>query len=343
MSGSHPIKSNKLPAPPVIAKPANVCQNAGNIVFTATGYSGSLTWTSYTGGTPSGASVTFASAATGTKSVTARSAQTYTNAPTCYSATVTQSATVNKCCDAPGATVDFTAFNPCSDAATYSVWYLTDTREANYNNTQTYKVKLLADGHYWMVQDMKFGNRCNKTTFSGSNGNDQTGKVSDIGAYYGDCRSNTQPGSGYLYDWAAAINKTNAYYGGSEVGCSGTVSVSSGTTTAACQGICPTGWHVPTGSASGEYTALHNSIGGCSVNNDDCWDSSSLWEGVYAHSCDGDNVLSETLAGYYWSSTRRGYGYSYILYFMPTSMWTGAGHSYEPQASGKHVRCIRNY
>jgi hypothetical protein len=94
MNGSPVISRNSLPAAPVIAKPASVCLNVGNIVFTAN-YSGSLEWVSSGGGVVNDNTVTFAGTATGTKTVTARSAQTHTNAPTCYSTEVTQSAAVN--------------------------------------------------------------------------------------------------------------------------------------------------------------------------------------------------------------------------------------------------------
>jgi uncharacterized protein (TIGR02145 family) len=88
----------------VIAKPDDVCLNGGNLVFTASGYSGSLTWTSAGGGVVNNNTVTFASTATGIKTVTARSAQTYTNAPTCISTEVAESATVNAVPTAPTGT-----------------------------------------------------------------------------------------------------------------------------------------------------------------------------------------------------------------------------------------------
>jgi hypothetical protein len=101
MAGSPAISRNSLPTQPTIAKPDDVCLNGGNLVFTATGYSGSLTWTSAGGGVVNNNTITFASTATGIKTVTARSAQTYTNAATCYSAEVTQWATVNAIPGAP--------------------------------------------------------------------------------------------------------------------------------------------------------------------------------------------------------------------------------------------------
>jgi hypothetical protein len=106
MSGTPiTISRNPLPTQPTIAKPDDGCLNGENLVFTASTYSGVLLeWVSNGGGTESGNSVTFASSATGTKTVTARSAQTYTNAPTCYSGTVTQSASVQASAP-PGITV----------------------------------------------------------------------------------------------------------------------------------------------------------------------------------------------------------------------------------------------
>jgi hypothetical protein len=94
VSGTHAVSANPVPPAPDITQPANMCQDTGNMVFTAGGYSGTLVWTSNGGGTENGNDVTFSSAATGTKTVVARSEQTYPGAPTCYSSTVTRSATV---------------------------------------------------------------------------------------------------------------------------------------------------------------------------------------------------------------------------------------------------------
>jgi hypothetical protein len=94
MGGSHNTTSNPLPIAPAVSQPADVCQNAGDLVFTASGYTGTLEWVSNGGGAESGNTITFTSTSTGAKAVTARSSQTYTNAPVCYSAEVTKSATV---------------------------------------------------------------------------------------------------------------------------------------------------------------------------------------------------------------------------------------------------------
>ncbi|MDR0613594.1 MAG: hypothetical protein LBG45_09010 [Dysgonamonadaceae bacterium] len=248
---------------------------------------------------------------------------------------------VATCCHASGATVTFAAFNPCSSAATGDYWYLTDTRESG--NKQTYKVKKLADGHIWMVQELKFGDRCDKTTFSGSS-SDQTGKITSLtDTYYGDCRNTTQSGAGYLYDWAGAIQKSGAYYGSSSnVGCSGVAAGVDGTNPGACRGICPVGWHLPTGASAGEFQALHSAIGGCSTSNGDCWDSSSAWEGVLGGYCTSSGGLySLGSNANYWSSTYDSSTHAYRLYFHSSNVDPGTINGYK--FDGRSVRCVRNY
>ncbi|MDR2448935.1 MAG: hypothetical protein LBD52_03135 [Prevotellaceae bacterium] len=111
MNGIHTVNEESLPTPPTIAKPADKCFNDGNIVFTASGYSGVVDWVSNGGGVVNNNTVTFArGAATGTKTVVARSAQTYNGTLTCYSGTVTQSAEVN--------TVPFVSITPSSTITT---------------------------------------------------------------------------------------------------------------------------------------------------------------------------------------------------------------------------------
>jgi uncharacterized protein (TIGR02145 family) len=266
-----------------------------------------------------------------------------TSAAGCESGTASVAVTIIPA-TAPGSTVDFTAFNPCASAATGTVWYLTDTREAGYN--QTYKVKKLQDGRIWMVQNLKFGNKCNKTAFSGSTGNQTGSKLTSISGYiYGDCRNNTQSGAGYLYDWAAAIQKAGAYYGTTtNPGCSG---VGGGTTDAnpgACQGICPAGWHIPTGNTTGEFYDLHTNYGrGCSTSNDDCWDANSTWEGALSGYGDVSGTLRNQGNGAsYWSSTYFNSNDAYNLdYFTNTNAYPGTYHNMKD--CGFSVRCVRNY
>jgi uncharacterized protein (TIGR02145 family) len=241
-------------------------------------------------------------------------------------------------CTPLGATVNFTAFKPCNIATTGDYWYLTDTRESN--NVQTYKVKLMADGHIWMVQDLKFGDKCNKTTFAGSNGKDQAGNLTTLTdkTYYGDCsnsiNSSTPANRGYFYSWAAAINKPDAYYGSSaNVGCSGI-----GSSANACQGICPVGWHVPTGGTDGDYATLLAAYPECARTNDECWKAGSMWDGVYGGLLTPTGLALSAERGEYLSSTAD----SRLWYFEFNS--TSSHVRYDTDKDdGMLLRCVMNY
>jgi gliding motility-associated-like protein len=105
VSGSAAV--NPLPATPTLYTPYTICQHGGNMVFIATGYSGTPDWSLSTGGAATGDSYTFNSATAGIKTVVVRSAQTYSNAPACYSATVSGSATVNPLPVAPSLNIPY--------------------------------------------------------------------------------------------------------------------------------------------------------------------------------------------------------------------------------------------
>jgi uncharacterized protein (TIGR02145 family) len=243
------------------------------------------------------------------------------------------------CCTAPNSTENFTAFKPCANVTTGAEWNLIDTRESN--NQRTYKVKLMPDGHIWMVQDLKFGDKCNnRTSFKGSTFDMEDILSSLTKTYYGDCRNNAQSKSGHFYDWAAALNKSDAYRGSSsKIGCSGTSSGTSGTNPGACQGICPNGWHIPTGNTTGEFQALAKALK-CPTNNDKCLNANSTWEGVYGGYC-GSNFGNQGRVAYYWSSTFANNNNAYILYFSSGSIRPGNGT--EGKNIGLSVRCVKNY
>jgi uncharacterized protein (TIGR02145 family) len=129
--------------------------------------------------------------------------------------------------------------------------------------------------------------------------------------------------------------KADAYYGSSNnVGCSGS-------DYSACQGICPVGWHVPTGAVGGEILALFDATGGCVTSNDDCWNDASDWEGVRGGSVSPNGALDLPGKGYYWSSTFFNYNNAYDLYFDPTLTTPATGGG--AKRRGRAVRCLRNY
>jgi uncharacterized protein (TIGR02145 family) len=217
------------------------------------------------------------------------------------------------------------------------------------SNNQSYKVKKMADGHIWMVQDMKFG-ACSATgTWYNDNSAAATTHTPTVASgYVGHCtaatNSDTTPKRGYLYNWPAAINNSNAYYGSSvsSFQCTGTASGNSGTNPGACRGICPEGWHIPTGDTTGEFQALHTAIGDCSRSNDDCWNAASAFEGVLGGDCGDDGLVAEQNSiGHYWSSTYCDDSYAYALGFHSTTAYPGIGKG--SKYVGRSVRCVRNY
>jgi uncharacterized protein (TIGR02145 family) len=211
----------------------------------------------------------------------------------------------------------------------------------------------MADGRYWMVQDMKFGNKCRNNLFS-SGSSYKTDAVTTLeGTWYGNCTSltngSTPSARGYLYDWAAAINRQNAYYGGSEKGCSSTAPD-------ACQGICPNGWHIPTGKSDGEYQNLYSNLGGAGTSTsssvvlanfgfnikDPIYDINAIhWHGVLGgYSDDAGNLGAQGSQARYWSSTyTQDSAASQLGWDMSVLFAEGAGTT----VWGRSVRCVRNY
>jgi uncharacterized protein (TIGR02145 family) len=233
-----------------------------------------------------------------------------------------------------------------------STWTLRDTRESS--NPQSYIVKLMADDHYWMVQDLKFGDKCGKD-FSGDSNLDNNVTTLTTKKYYGDCTTLTNESTpslpnprGYLYNWQAAINTVNGYYHGSEQGCSGTNQT--------CQGICPDGWHLPTGKSDGEYMDLFTALGceGTSSAATYCTanfgfnaspfpldDHASHWHGVLGGYCNRTGLInSQGASGIYWSSTFDSGGYAYSLAYSSNSVHIQDSYS---KNFGRLVRCVRNY
>jgi hypothetical protein len=175
MRGAPEITENPVPTAPDISRPADVCQGAGDIVFTATNYTGTLVWTSNGGGAEDGDKVTFPGTATGTKTVTARSKLSYSGAPACYSATVTRSATIHEppvisthpqsqvFCNA-SINVTLTAkATPGSDKTLTYQWKEgagagTDTG----NNNSTYTGTVSKKSDYWVV--VTDNNKCTATS-----------------------------------------------------------------------------------------------------------------------------------------------------------------------------------
>jgi uncharacterized protein (TIGR02145 family) len=227
-----------------------------------------------------------------------------------------------------GATVNFTEFRPCTNAATGATWTLVDTREPN--NNQSYKVKMLFDNRIWMVQDLKFGDLCG-IAFQGST-TVTTGKVSSSsGTYYGDCSaattSTTPAGRGYFYDRAATMNYETAY--------KATTNCPAG---APCRGICPAGWHIPSIDEFNTFKAT--SV--CSGTNNYCWiqDNSFSMMLVRAGYLGQSGTATDTANGYYWTVDVAAAQYGTMFKVTGTTSVGFASEQYK--FTGGLVRCLRD-
>lgn len=213
------------------------------------------------------------------------------------SKTVTVTQTGFTECNSPGntETIYFDEFSPCEDSQTGDTWTLTDRRD-----NKSYTVKLMADGHYWMVEDLRYGGSpdivATKNTFSTDNHAAQGVIGEYIPEHYGDIVNITFNGSsdispragrGYFYNWRAAIQQQD---------------ISQGSGYSKTQGIAPAGWHIP---SVEEYKMLRDAIGMDGIN----WgeNPASIWKGIWGGDIDGGTRRNWGIAsyGYYWTSTNK--------------------------------------
>lgn len=157
-------------------------------------------------------------------------------------------------CDAPDntTTLYFNEFFPCEDAPVGSTWTLTDPRD----NT-TYRVRLMADGNIWMIDDLKFSGNAGeqKSNLNTFDGNGHATKGNYFPNYYGDVTdmrlySYIPANRGYFYGWQTVIQSEYSRNAGNY---STNVVLEP-----EYQGIAPDGWQVP---SIGQYEALYAAIG----------------------------------------------------------------------------------
>ena len=275
---------------------------------------------------------------TATLSVTQSGTYSVANVNTCgETRSDNKVVTITTCCHAPGVTATMQNFNPCPNPATNSTWVLSDSRADA--GGQTYTVRLLADGRYWMVDDLKYPTACNKTTFSGARSAGSLG--SKVPGFYGDCtnlKSGSTPAArGYLYDWMFVMQHAEAYDGSSwNPGC-----MNNPGTKAACRGICPEGWHVPTGNPStGEFTLLNNAVNGGSTTSPSGWLNTNTFNGVYGGNAYSGSLDYQGFSANYWSSAYVNTGHVYALIFDRQSARPSNNYL---KYYGNSLRCIRNY
>jgi uncharacterized protein (TIGR02145 family) len=329
---------NLPPDPPTITQGSCFC-TGGPIEFTATVPSGStLHWTNVGGGTATGNTVNITMAAA-TTTVEAY-LSTVLGSATCIGDPTTKTAAVTAAnCPSAGGTHSTNNFNPAPCAPVGSTWTISDTRDS-----KTYTVKKMADGHIWMVQDLKYGgaptdNCATLTTFTGSTSTSNvTSNLFGTGTF-GGCRKNSDvANSGYYYDWAAVMQNAEAYRGGSYAGCTGT-----GASANACRGLCPEGFHVPTNDEFKYTKTQFEKYDGCS--NSACWNESSAWQGARSGIIsDGNNSPADAnhYANYH-CSTPNGVNNVLLMSFQGGTGSVTVGNGPHGKQAGFTLRCVRNY
>lgn len=249
-------------------------------------------------------------------------------------------------------------------AGSTSITALTDTRDGN-----VYAVARLADGNCWMIENLRLGlNGSNDSSkaqgfggvFSGLASSESSGFSSsatsgnskyaswDIGStntWYRIPRHNgsnvTSPlGANYVtngnlysygsyYTWAAAIADTTNY----ETGNSHMVSYTS---------ICPSGWHLPTGSThntSGSFYYLASRMDATSsdINSGNKFRSFPN-NFTYAGNFDNNAATLRGEAGAYWSASVNNSGSAFNLGFTSSGSFTTENAAIK--AIGLSVRCV---
>ena len=200
---------------------------------------------------------------------------------------------------------------------------LTDTR-----NSKTYPTVQI-NSQCWIAENLDYDNGCSSNSWT--NGVD----TSWCGYYSG----GPYPNEGLLYQWSAAMN---------------------GSTTEGAQGICPSGWHVPTDE---DFRVLFEGIFGSSCETPDAWACDGVGSQLSLYTMSGNNStgFSGLLSGYrngpdgnynarigsggnthmtMWTSTLNGSSVPYHRF-----LWGGGTGTYKSAWSDAYaysIRCLKN-
>lgn len=271
----------------------------------------------------------------------------------------------------------------CSSLSSGAVTALTDARD-----NQTYAVAKLADGNCWMTENLRLNHNSTNPNWGNNNlSQGFGGAFVGLASKAGDAASsetanfsssttanslysttnitgsnqgyrfprynnvnlgstsmevnspdNNIYGYGNYYTWAAAIADTTNYTSQTDV-----------TNTS----ICPAGWHLPTGTGTGGFGQLSNSLGGYNENDEayDMYDSTEptgmvmsatlrsypnnfVYSGHYYYS----NAYSRGNYGVYWSSTADNSNNAYDLNFGSDYVRPGT-YSFN-KYYGRPIRCV---
>jgi uncharacterized protein (TIGR02145 family) len=222
---------------------------------------------------------------------------------------------------------------------------LMDERDGKF-----YEIRKFADNKCWMAQNLAYGGSndicANKTSFIGNLAIDRFGSHT-----YGDCLdpatvNNTicaqNNSCGYLYDWAGAMQSASAIYEASIIYSDGSPNPDN-----YHQGICPDGWHIPSGGTTmnqSEYITLDMAIGGNGSDNqqltDSFWQPGHSFNSHYAGYADEHGkFISQNAYGYLWSATQYSPRSAYRLFFSAHNIFP---QNFISKQYSYTVRCIKN-
>ncbi len=203
---------------------------------------------------------------------------------------------------------------------------LTDGRDG-----KTYTTKKMPDGQWWMTKNLEVGTCPNGATGWNTTVNAAWGSTYDQASNWningtelrGKCRQNGT--YGYLYNWIAATQFPDGCGQGQDC-------PASNWQNKWVQGICPNGWHLPTGGTCGDFANMPFST------TPSTW--YSTWLGVYGGFClNTGSMYYQGSIAYYWSSAQTSTNDGCSLDYTSSVAFPTNPNSKE---YGFSVRCIKN-
>lgn len=196
---------------------------------------------------------------------------------------------------------------------------LVDSRDG-----QSYRIRQLADGRCWMIENLRFG-KCDVKAWKKYFKKESRNQIAK--GYYGVCIRSPQLGGANLYNWQAAMNVKNivSRAAGNSLGNIKRVSITQ------WQGICPQGWHLP------DRDEFENLYLAYTKDSSKIYPGTDAFRGVLGGCNYGDFVKK---GGIYWSSTYADDASAYNLQFRSNFVHP---QNYFDKSCGAAVRCVKDY
>ena len=185
-----------------------------------------------------------------------------------------------------------------------------------------YVIRKYADGHCWMAENLKFGH-CADQEWTGSPTHSSFGVIGTN--LYGACISHSSYGD-YYYSWQAAVQDANSYY------------PTNYQPSQPRQGLCPTGWYLPTQTGDYSFTTLYTAVG----NNPSFFQPGNSFN--YSHHAgeyDSNAELSKfNTISFWWTSTQSSSQLAYRWLAQHTNVDIASTDS-TFKTRGVPIRCVK--